>query len=174
MSEEKHIALYYKSGSSDKEYHIHLVPKGTGFIVSIEYGRRGSSLTSANKTPAPVDLDTALGIFNKLRHEKVLKGYTEGEGQTPYVGSDKENKITGVLPQLLNNIDEEDLDDYLIVQTIASKRRRMVNEYYFVSQDPKTRVKWKVSTGKVYLLGYLGISLRKFKRWSLTSFLMEN
>ena len=49
-------------------------------------------------------------IFDKQVHEKRLKGYTEGEGQAPYVGSDKEQKITGVLPQLLNNVEEEQLE----------------------------------------------------------------
>jgi bifunctional non-homologous end joining protein LigD len=113
MSEEKHVSLFYKQGSSDKEYHVHLTPKGKGYVVSIEYGRRGSSLTSATKTPVPVDLEKACALFDKQVHDKKLKGYTEGAGQAPYVGSDKENKITGVLPQLLNNIDEEDLEDYL-------------------------------------------------------------
>jgi bifunctional non-homologous end joining protein LigD len=59
-----------------------------------------------------VDLDTATTIFDKQVHAKRLKGYTEAAGHVPYVGSDKEEKITGVLPQLLNNIEEEDLDDY--------------------------------------------------------------
>jgi len=112
MSDEKHVALFYKQNESDKEYHVHLVPKGTGYIVRIEYGRRGSSLTSSDKTPSPVDLDTANTIFDKQVHDKKLKGYSEGPGQAPYVGSDKEDKITGVLPQLLNLIEEEDLDDY--------------------------------------------------------------
>src|SRR5208337_2908722 len=112
MSDEKHVALFYKEGTSDKEYHVHLVPKGTGYIVRIEYGRRGSSLTSSDKTPSPVDLDTANTIFDKQVHDKKLKGYSEGAGQSPYVGSTKEDKITGVLPQLLNLIEEEDLDDY--------------------------------------------------------------
>jgi bifunctional non-homologous end joining protein LigD len=59
-----------------------------------------------------MDLDTANAHFDDLVHKKKLKGYCEAIGQAPYVGSDKENKITGVLPQLLNNIDEEDLDAY--------------------------------------------------------------
>lgn len=109
---EKHVALFYKEGTSDKEYHIHLLKKGSKYLVTIEYGRRGNSLTAASKTPVPVDLDEAIVIFDKQVHKQRLKGYTEGAGQAPYVGSDKEDKITGVLPQLLNNIDEEDLDDY--------------------------------------------------------------
>lgn len=109
---EKHVALYYKEGTSDKEYHVHLTKKAGGYVVSIEYGRRGSSLTTSNKTPSPVDLDTAVSIFEKQVHSKRLKGYTEEAGHVPYVGSDKEEKITGVLPQLLNNIEKEELNDY--------------------------------------------------------------
>lgn len=109
---EKSVSLFYKEGKSDKEYRIFLKKKGKGYIVDICYGRRGNSLTSSQKTPIPLDLDAATAIFEKLYHDKKLKGYCEEEGQVPYVGSDKENKITGVLPQLLNNIDEEDLDDY--------------------------------------------------------------
>ncbi|MGC1582601.1 MAG: hypothetical protein WA766_14025 [Candidatus Acidiferrales bacterium] len=109
---EKHVALYYKEGSSDKEYHVHLVKQGSGYIVRIEYGRRGSSLTSSSKTPNPISLDAANKIFDAQMHAKKLKGYTEGAGQTPYVGGDKENKITGILPQLLNNIEEDELETY--------------------------------------------------------------
>ena len=112
MGEEKHVALYFKEGTSDKEYHVHLVKKGPGYVVSIEYGRRGSSLTSSQKTPKPVDLDKAGAIFDAAVHAKQLKGYTTGTGQAPYVGSDKEQKITGILPQLLNNIEEEELEKY--------------------------------------------------------------
>lgn len=109
---EKHVALYYKEGKSDKEYHVHLLHVGGKYQVRIEYGRRGSSLTSSDKFPSPVGLDEANQLFGDLIHQKKLKGYTEAAGQQPYVGTDKENKITNVLPQLLNNIEEEDLDDY--------------------------------------------------------------
>jgi|SRR5665213_490075 len=112
MNEEKHVALYSQEGKSNKEYHVHLIKKQNGYHVSIEYGRRGSSLTCSSKTPVPLDLDKATALFDSQVHSKKLKGYCEEAGKAPYVGSDKENKITGVLPQLLNNIDEEDLDDY--------------------------------------------------------------
>jgi len=110
MSSEKHVALFFKQGSSDKEYHVHLVKSGSGYLVKIEYGRRGSSLTASQKTPVPVDLDKATEIFEAQVHSKLLKGYTKATGQAPYVGGDKENKITGILPQLLNNIEKEELD----------------------------------------------------------------
>lgn len=112
-SEERHVALFYKQHESDKEYHVHLVKQGSGYVVRIEYGRRGSSLTSSQKTPVPVDLDAADKIFTAQVHSKRLKGYTEGAGKAPYVGGDKEGKITGVLPQLLNPIDEDTLAELL-------------------------------------------------------------
>lgn len=111
MSEEKHVALYYKENKSDKEYHVHLTNEKDGWYVRFEYGRRASSLTSDIKISAATQ-EVATEVFTQLVHSKKLKGYCEEEGKAPYVGSDKENKITGVLPQLLNNIDEEDLNDY--------------------------------------------------------------
>ncbi len=124
MSDEKHVALFYKEGTSDKEYHVHLVPKGTGYVVRIEYGRRGSSLTSSDKTPSPVDLDTANAIFDKQVHEKKLKGYSEGAGQAPYVGSDKEDKISGYLPQLLNPIDDALVEYYFKNKTYCLQEKK--------------------------------------------------
>ena len=124
MSNEKHVALYYKEGTSDKEYHVHLIAKGTGYIVQIEYGRRGSSLTSSDKTPSPVDLDKANAIFDAQVHSKKLKGYSEGAGAAPYVGSDKEDKISGYLPQLLNPIDDALVEHYLTNKTYCLQEKK--------------------------------------------------
>ena len=46
MEECKTTSLYYREGSSDKEYHVRLEAKDDGFVVNIAYGRRGSSLRS--------------------------------------------------------------------------------------------------------------------------------
>ena len=32
--ELKSTSLYYREGSSDKEYHVRVEPKGTGFVVN--------------------------------------------------------------------------------------------------------------------------------------------
>lgn len=123
------MALYYKEGHSDKEYHVHLLQSGAGgYKVRIEYGRRGQSLTSSEKTPSEVDFDEANSIFEGLVHQKKLKGYTEAAGQAPYVGSDKADKISGILPQLLNPIDNEELkkllkdDDWCMQEKKDGKR----------------------------------------------------
>ena len=106
MEECKSTSLYYREGSSDKEYHVRLEAKGNGFVVNIAFGRRGSTLSTGTKTSAPVYYDAALMIFDKLVREKKAKGYTEGENGTPYQHSDKASQVSGLVPQLLNAIDE--------------------------------------------------------------------
>jgi bifunctional non-homologous end joining protein LigD len=100
------ISLYFKEGSSDKEYHASIEQQGDGYLVNFAYGRRGSTLQTGSKTNNPIDLETATQILNKLVNEKKAKGYSEGESGTPYQQTAKEERVTGVLPQLLNSIDE--------------------------------------------------------------------
>ena len=106
MEECKSTSLYYREGSSDKEYHVRLEPKDNGFVVNIAFGRRGSTLSTGTKTSAPVYYDAALMIFEKVVREKKAKGYTEGENGTSYQHSDKASQVSGLVPQLLNHIDE--------------------------------------------------------------------
>ena len=104
IEELKSTSLYYREGSSDKEYHVRLEAKDNGYVVNFAYGRRGSTLTTGTKTSAPVYYDAALMIFDKLVKEKKAKGYTEGAEGTPYQHSEK--SLSGLQPQLLNPIDE--------------------------------------------------------------------
>jgi len=106
-------SLYFKEGSSDKEYHAQLEKSGDGYVVNFQYGRRGAALTSGVKTPKPVPLAKAETTFDKLVAEKKAKGYTEGEDGTPYVGTCKETRVTGMLPQLLNPVEEGKVEEYL-------------------------------------------------------------
>ena len=107
MSETpERITLYYREGSSDKVYQANLEPQGKSFTVTFAYGRRGSTLKTGTKTPAPVDYAAAKKIYDQLVKEKMAKGYTPGEDGTPYQGTTREFRATGILPQLLNPIDE--------------------------------------------------------------------
>ena len=101
--------LYYRQGSSDKVYQAALEPKGELFVVNFAYGRRGSTMNTGTKTQTPVDYHSAKTIYDKLVREKKAKGYTEGPDGTPYQHSEKEDRITGLLPQLLNPVDEEEV-----------------------------------------------------------------
>ena len=104
------VSLYYREGSSDKEYHASIEPAGPRFVVNFAYGRRGSTLNTGTKTNVPVDLQAATKILTKLVAEKKSKGYTEGETGTPYQHTQKEERVTGLLPQLLNPIDEPQVE----------------------------------------------------------------
>jgi bifunctional non-homologous end joining protein LigD len=101
------ITLYFRQGSSDKVYNCSLDPSGTGFVVNFAYGRRGSTMQTGSKTTAPVDYAAAKKIYDKLVAEKTAKGYTPGEDGTPYQQTGNESRATGILPQLLNSISEE-------------------------------------------------------------------
>ncbi len=101
------ISLYFREGSSDKVYHAQIVSNGDDlYAVSFQYGRRGSTLQTGNKTAVPVTLAEARKIFDKLVAEKKAKGYTEGERGVPYSGGELANRQFEYTPQLLNFIDE--------------------------------------------------------------------
>ena len=100
--------LFFKQGSSDKEYHAAIEPKDGGYIVTFAYGRRGATLTTGIKTPTAASYDVAKAIYDKLIKEKTAKGYTTGEAGTPYLHTNKET--SGILPQLLNSITEAEVE----------------------------------------------------------------
>jgi bifunctional non-homologous end joining protein LigD len=108
------ISLYYRSGSSDKVYHVQLVPAEGGlFKVEFQYGRRGSTLQSGTKTSLPVSYDRARSIYDKLVAEKKGKGYTEAAAGTPFQGSEKAGQLSGLMPQLLNPVEEDRVRDLI-------------------------------------------------------------
>jgi len=108
MTQTERITLYYREGSSDKVYQASIEPQGELFLVNFAYGRRGSTMSTGTKTQTPVDYDSAKNIYDKLVREKKAKGYTEGPEGTPYQHTEKEDRVTGLLPQLLNPIDEKE------------------------------------------------------------------
>jgi bifunctional non-homologous end joining protein LigD len=104
------VSLYFKNGASDKEYHASIDPQNGSYVVNFAYGRRGTTLQTGTKTSSPVDLQMATKIFTKLVTEKKAKGYTEGVPGTPYQHTEKEHRVSNILPQLLNPIDESELE----------------------------------------------------------------
>jgi bifunctional non-homologous end joining protein LigD len=125
------VSLYYRAGSSDKEYHVKLEPIGDKFKVNFAYGRKGSTLNTGSKTSSPVDYEEASKILTKLVKEKKAKGYTEGESGTPYQHTDKQS--SGIECQLLNPICEEEVsrliaDDDWCMQEKFDGRRILVRK----------------------------------------------
>jgi bifunctional non-homologous end joining protein LigD len=108
------MTLRYQSGTSDKEYHVQLEPKGHGYVVNFQYGRRGSALTCGTKTPLEVTRAQAQDIFNRLVKEKVAKGYKMDEQPAAApVGETAKEVDAEMLPQLLTDISEEDAEQYI-------------------------------------------------------------
>ena len=123
--------LYYREGNSDKVYQCAIEPAGERFVVNFAYGRRGSTLNTGTKTNVPVDYDSAKRIYDKLVKEKQGKGYTEGESGTPYQHS--EQQPSGIFPQLLNPIGENQVldlmnDDQWCAQEKHDGRRLLVRK----------------------------------------------
>ena len=135
-TEPKQTTLYYREGSSDKVYHVSLEQNGSPdhFLVRFAYGRRGSTLQTGTKTPAPVDYDTALQTFNQLVASKVAKGYSPGQEGTPYQHTGNEGRSTGIYPQLLTTVEDEHalghlmLDPLYCVQEKHDGKRLMVRK----------------------------------------------
>jgi bifunctional non-homologous end joining protein LigD len=100
------VSLAFKQGGSDKVYHAHLQPEGSGWIVTAEYGRRGSAKKVERKTPEPIAYDAAKKAFDKLVKSKLAKGYSLGESGVPFQNTPKEGRTTGLVPQRLNPVDD--------------------------------------------------------------------
>jgi bifunctional non-homologous end joining protein LigD len=109
------VTLYFREGSSDKVYQCSIEPRSDLFVVTFAYGRRGSTLNTGTKTPSPVSFESARTILLKLVSEKMAKGYTRGEAGTPYRHSENESLVTGILPQLLNPIEETEAKRLLLI-----------------------------------------------------------
>lgn len=112
-TQTRSVTLYYREGGSDKVYQAAIEPFGTGFVVNFAYGRRGSTMTTGCKTATPLDYAAASKIFDKLISAKTAKGYTAGESGIPYQGTTCEPQFTGILPQLLNPIDEDEVEELI-------------------------------------------------------------
>ena len=108
-------SLYFTQGSSDKEYHVQLreVPQGSLYTVDFQYGRRGGPLQTGTKTSEPLTFEKAKKVYDKLVAEKVGKGYVTGDDGVPYQNLPEGKAPSGLLPQLLNAIDEATMKDCL-------------------------------------------------------------
>lgn len=113
------VSLWFREGTSDKVYKAAVERKGDGYVVNFAFGRRGSTLNTGTKTRSPVSLAEATKVYDKLVREKTGKGYRptdEGQGLGSSVAAavtDADQRDTGLRPQLLNPIGEDELEHYL-------------------------------------------------------------
>jgi bifunctional non-homologous end joining protein LigD len=124
-------SLYFREGGSDKEYHVRLEAKDDGFVVNFAYGKRGAALSTGTKTSSPTTLEAATKIYAKLLNEKKAKGYTPSCDGKAFAMTDKAGDVSGLLPQLLNPIEEAEVgrfltDDAWLMEEKHDGRRLMV------------------------------------------------
>jgi bifunctional non-homologous end joining protein LigD len=114
-------------------YRIQLKEEPSGWTVNFQYGRRGSSLTTGTKTTKPVPYVNAKKIYTKVVNEKADKGYRPKSNPNTQskVIDFTDSRDTEIRPQLLNEIDGDDLEKYLsdpdwCAQEKYDGRRRML------------------------------------------------
>jgi bifunctional non-homologous end joining protein LigD len=117
------VTLYYCKGSSDKVYQALLEPSGAGWVVNYAHGRRGASMQTGSRTDEPLGYGKAKVIYDKLVRRQLAKGYTPGEAGTPYQSTPKEKRSTGIIPQLLNAIDLNELSAFVLNPAFAAQEK---------------------------------------------------
>jgi len=79
MKTIKSVSLFFREGTSDKQYNVLLLETSGGYVVHGQNGRRGGTMTTQVKTPVPVSIRVAEKVYDDLvREKKVKKGYKEG------------------------------------------------------------------------------------------------
>ena len=129
------VSLFFKEGSSDKEYHAQLESHDGGWIVSFQYGRRGSALRAESKTPQPLPYEEAKKVYDKVVREKLGKGYRPlGETQPAPIGQAGERTKTSLACELLTAIELGEVAKYVLdpdywLQDKRDGHRRMVEKH---------------------------------------------
>ena len=132
--------LFCKAGSKDAVYHMEIVETDGGYLVNYRNGRAGGTLTPGSKTPTPLPtLEAARKVMDKTVKEKLKASppyqLMEATGSSfTQVQADVAGRATGLLPQLLNEIDTEDPaavaavvnDDFYCIEQKADGERRML------------------------------------------------
>ena len=134
------ITMACKDGKKDAVYSLQIELVAGGCLVHFQNGRAGGTLKHGTKTAAgPVSEAEARRIFESVVKEKLRASppykQVDGQGQTfTAVAAEVAERATGLLPQLLNEIDGEDAqaieekltDDSFCAEHKHDGERRMV------------------------------------------------
>ena len=125
------VTLHFNDGRSDKMYQVAIREVGELYEVHFAYGRRGCALTTGKKTLEPVSWNAAVRIFDRLVGEKTKKGYRSVDGPGGFTVAAPET--TGILPQLLNAADEDEVqtlldDDAFLLQPKLDGKRLLLRK----------------------------------------------
>jgi bifunctional non-homologous end joining protein LigD len=132
--ESESVSLFFKEGTSDKEYYAQLEPADGGWVVNFQYGRRNSALRADSKTPRPLPYEEAKNMYDKVIREKIGKGYRPRSSALPSpVGQVPIPEKTGLTCELLTPIELEEVANYVLdpeywMQDKRDGHRRMVEK----------------------------------------------
>jgi bifunctional non-homologous end joining protein LigD len=104
------IRLICTTGTSDKQYLVHLEAAADGYILSAANGPRTGTLTPRPKIATPVPYAQAKKAYDALVRSKIKDGYVPDGNATTLVGSDLEQRSSGITLQLLTPIDPNRVD----------------------------------------------------------------
>jgi bifunctional non-homologous end joining protein LigD len=132
---QKEAKLFFQEGNSDKVYYARIVPAGaTVYDVVVQWGRRGSTLSSGKKA-VKVSLEKAEATLEKLVREKMSKGYEAMSGTVkpaevaPPVGEGSGSKATGIrkrvgrIAQLLNPVEGPEVERLLADDRVVAQQK---------------------------------------------------
>jgi bifunctional non-homologous end joining protein LigD len=140
------VNLAYRQGSSDKVYNVWIESTPRGFYdVKFSYGKRGSTLKSDAKASA-VSQRRAQEVLDAIVSEKTGKGYrrvTTAAGGSPtepihqgiVMTPVEAQKKLGILPQLLNPIDESKLEQYFTSDDWYMQEKKDGNNFMAQKKD---------------------------------------
>jgi len=131
MSEQRSVHLFFREGSSDKVYNVHLSEGASGWDVRFQNGRRGKALRDGVKLEG-ADYATALKIYDKVVSEKIKGGYSHEESGVAFSSAEFAGQVTGFRPQLLNEVTEAEAlalgPDWLVQEKHDGERRGAIFE----------------------------------------------
>jgi bifunctional non-homologous end joining protein LigD len=107
-----HESLFFREGSSDKQYDLTIEKRGETYVAFGRWGRRGNLGKPQTWYEGP-DLAEAEKIVAKNRAKKTAKGYTRGDAGVPYSEAIASGEHSGILPMLLAPIDAASAERYL-------------------------------------------------------------
>jgi len=162
LTVRKSASLFYQEGSSDKEYNLYIedspITSGT-YDVRVTWGRRGNANQSQHKAQG-VSMLQAEATFESLKRAKESKGYKENRNMatgSPLIAvpssyitgsAEPEREYTELKPQLLNPIDLEDIEQYIMNPAYLAQEKldgkRIMVEVNFGKVTASNRRSWKV------------------------------
>jgi len=113
----QNIRLQFIEGSSCKEYRLSIEENGGKYDVLASWGRIGATLQTGAKASG-VTLEEAYKAYDKILKEKTAKGYLSYSTSPSGIGSNVVRNIdqrdTGLYPQLLVAITEDEAESYIL------------------------------------------------------------